>query len=194
MKKHMVALVGASLVAAMPLIANAGVDNPEGGYVSVNLQGVFPEDSSGVSGGSPASFDFDTGAGIGIAGGYAMPNHFRIEGEFTYRQNDVDITTAGGTNGDALYSTAYMVNLLYDVDTNSPITPYLGGGLGIANLGGDDTGFAYQAMAGLGYHLTQQHEVYAGYRYFGSDSLEDEPRKNLDYSTHNVEVGYRFHF
>lgn len=193
MKKHMVLLAGATLLAAMPMVASAGEDNPEGFYLSGNAQAVFPEDNNGTLNGAPARHDLDDGFGIGIAAGYVMPNRMRVEGEITYRDVDVDSTVGSTVTGDDVNSVSYMVNLLYDVDTNSRIVPYFGGGLGVIDFDAQDPVFAYQAMVGVGYDIGRKQEVYTGYRYLGSEGIEED-NTAIDYKVSNFEVGYRYHF
>ena len=74
----------------------------------------------------------------------------------------------------------------FDIKTNSEITPYIGGGLGVANvaidnlslsmngvtiLGSeDDTVFAYQVGLGIGYEINDEMTADFGYRYFAGYS------------------------
>ena len=193
MKKQLISLIGASLLVAAPMAVLAGDDNPEGGYVSIHGLGVIPEDSTGTVGGAAATFGYDNGYGIGVRGGYRLPNRFSVEGEITYRDLDLDTTIGGVTTSGSANSVAAMANILYDVDTNSNIVPYFGGGLGVVDIDGDDTVFAYQLMTGAAYTIDSHNEVYAGYRYFGSEGIE-EGATDIDYESHNVEVGYRYRF
>ncbi len=79
---------------------------------------------------------------------------------------EIDTTVTGG-----------MVNAAYDIDVF-----YLLGGVGMANLEFDDglvsddeTGFAWQIGAGVGYALDENMIVDLKYRYFNIPSLDSEP-------------------
>lgn len=74
-----------------------------------------------------------------------------------------------------------MVNGYYDFDIESAFTPYVGGGIGIANVSindlavlgipladDDDTVFAYQFGAGVGYEISPTLTLTADYRYFAT--------------------------
>lgn len=85
-----------------------------------------------------------------------------------------------------------------------PFRPYVSAGLGVARHDGElsaagisssdkDTVFAYQVGAGLGYDVTDNVNIFGGYRYLGSsdatlDTLEAE------YDAHELRVGVRYAF
>ena len=83
---------------------------------------------------------YDVGYSYGAQVGFATGNGPRFEIEYNYRNNGADtIATANGTQsatGD-LSSTAYMINVLYDFDTGSQWVPYVGFGLGMADVKAD---------------------------------------------------------
>jgi len=70
-----------------------------------------------------------------------------------------------------------FINVLYDIDTGSGFTPYLGGGIGYQGVDvdfkpsgvpvgkGDDDGFAWQAIVGASYTVSSQLDVFAQYNY-----------------------------
>lgn len=89
-----------------------------------------------------------------------------------------------------------MANGYYDHEMgNSPLTPYVGVGLGIAdtdlNLAGtsvgDETNLAYQFMVGLGYEVAPNVVLTGGYRYFGIFDTEAP-------NSHEFNLGARFMF
>ncbi|MBX2836750.1 MAG: outer membrane beta-barrel protein [Gammaproteobacteria bacterium] len=79
-----------------------------------------------------------------------------------------------------------LLNGYYDFATASAFTPYVGAGLGVAMieaegfgvdaipdvLDDDDTVIAYQIMAGIGYELSDRTNLFAEYRYLGTESAE----------------------
>ena len=134
--------------------------------------------------------DLEFGYGAGVELGWAFDN-LRLEGEFEYRDNDVD--DAPGDWSIKMYD--LLVNGYYDFFNDSMFTPYVGAGVGYAwydfsnelevdipDL--DDAEFVYQFSGGvlLGFeHL----KVDVQYRYFADTE---------DYDTHNFSAGVRFEF
>lgn len=110
-----------------------------------------------------------------------------------------------------------LLNVYYDIDTQSNWEPYIGGGIGVSRLSAnnlsvtypgtafsatvDDStwGFVYQLMAGTAYYFNPRTAVTVGYRYFdtvGNNSF-DTPlgEVNLEgVGVHNLEVGLRYFF
>ena len=126
--------------------------------------------------------------------------NFRLEGEFSYRKNDLDavdvktLTVAGvvftalGTaalEGDTS-SLGFMANGWYDFDTGTPWVPFVGAGVGVAKINIDiesvagittiydesDTVLAFQVGAGVGYNVTPKTTVSLSYRFFGTADPE----------------------
>jgi len=140
-------------------------------------------DVAGLSG----TTEFDTGFMVGGAVGYRW-NQFRVETELSYRQNDVDEIDFGSAGrfdgaGDVSALTGF-VNVFYDVDLSSfdlaELSPYVGGGIGVANLDVDsdsnaavdvddsDNAFAWNVQAGVAYAVTEAVELGVGYRYLAT--------------------------
>lgn len=126
-----------------------------------------------------------TGFLVGGALGYKFlstsPIDCRLEGEIAYRQNEFDnIKIEGkkvGLSGHSNFMT-YMVNGYLDLNLNfTPITPYIGAGLGFADIWGkvkaadgghgklDTSGFVYQFMAGATYPICHKVDLGVEYRY-----------------------------
>ncbi len=117
--------------------------------------------------------DFSDGFLLGTAFGKQIGCHLRAEAEFAYRFNQADQWSSTPFNnqrvpqqwdGD-LNVFSGMTNLVYDFGNRNcnKITPYVGGGIGVAILDGDfstnatqfeidDTVFAYQGFAGALFH------------------------------------------
>lgn len=190
-------------------------------YVGLSGSAVFMDEVDVDSSLGGATLDTDSGWGAGVSLGY-MP-HFtnqylstlRFEGEIYYRENSVDGATVAGVavpgagSGD-IETVSYMINALFDIRTGTAVTPYLGGGIGAANIdipsnaalgtsGDDDTVFAWQLMAGLSYEpRLMPHTVWSiGYRYHTLNNPEFSQagvNYELDYNTHNIEAGVKFRF
>jgi outer membrane protein OmpA-like peptidoglycan-associated protein len=129
-----------------------------------------------TTGGPPGTIEFDVGYGVGGAVGYDF-GQFRIEGEIAYRDNDIDEgrDPSGSpfpASGD-ISALSLMANAYVDIATGSALTPYIGGGIGAGqvDLSGSTTtgsfidddgwGFALQGVAGAGYALSDNVEVFA---------------------------------
>ena len=148
-----------------------------------------------------------------------MNDALRVELEGAYRPLDVDgakgvlLNSAPvdvGLSGE-LDTWSLMVNAHYEMSLGAA-RPYLGAGLGVARhdgeltlsspllvsvLGtnsvresGDDTVFAYQFMAGLGFEVSDNVTLFGGYRYMGTDDMEIEAF-TASYGTHAIEAGLR---
>jgi OOP family OmpA-OmpF porin len=168
----------------------------------------LPEDSG--LGSADADLDGDW-AGLGALG-YAFANGLRLEGEFGYRENDVD-SISGVSGGTGTYRTStFMTNLLYDFHRDGwPVTPYVGVGLGAARvaLGGvtpvasstindSDVGFAMQGIVGASLDLNRYFALTADYRHIRVPDLTFKTaggtNVDSDYVTNQIMVGLRFRF
>ena len=183
--------------------------------------------------------EYDTGFGLNGAVGYRLGNGFRVEAELAYFDNDVDLhngltaganaldgedagvlttgsanvgATVGSVIADGRGSTsilAPMLNAYYDFNLDSPLKPYLGGGVGWAmtdvefNPSGvdiaddDDDSFAWQLKGGLTFDVSNRVELFAEYRYFnGGDANVDlnllPASLDVENEIHSVGVGLRF--
>jgi opacity protein-like surface antigen len=198
-------------------------------YVSGNIGAVQLMDSDSTAtapGGSiTGEFEFDAGLGVNAAVGLSL-GALRLEGELSYRQSDFDqgtlsSLTAGNTTfsfsgatgdvGGDVTSLGVMGNMWYDFDMGGKLKPFIGGGIGMAqveadidsiagipvSLSGDDTVFAYQVGAGVGYDVSDKVVVTLGYRFFGTADPEFESGSTTvegEYQSHNIEIGMRFKF
>lgn len=160
--------------------------------------------------------EFDTGFNIGLAGGYDY-GLARLEAEVAYRENDfdklkanisgfgspLDGTFEGSVDGE-INSLSFMVNGFLDFENETSVTPYLGAGLGVANVevkgddfdDDDDTVFAYQFAAGLAFAVSPYLSLDLGYRYFATEDPEFDDdvvgaSYDNEYQTHNASLGLR---
>jgi opacity protein-like surface antigen len=226
----------AAALAAITLAANAYAQ--DAGSQASNDKALTTSDGWYFSGSAGLSFleeqnnrnrsgsvNFDTSGanpGFDVTGalGKDLGNGFRAEGELGYRQIELGhgtVYSPGGTGIATGYATgnshavSLMGNGYYDFKFGSPIVPYVGVGIGMADVSMDgvsingspavsdsDLAFAYQAMVGIGYQITPTGTIYTGYRYFAtaepnlSDAAGD--RFHSDFESHNLEIGYRLAF
>jgi len=177
-------------------------------YGSVNA-GVALALNSDVSysDGSPTEeIEWDAGYTVGGAIGY-MIEKFRIEGEVSYQENDVDRVIIGGSSvpasGDVSLLT-FLANGYYDFTNDSPMSFYLTAGIGASKVevdgyGGseDETVFAYQLGAGVGYAASETLTWDFRYRYLGTanpEYTEADVTVEAEVGSHNITVGVRFAF
>lgn len=132
------------------------------------------------------------------AGCYVHAFRFEVEGVYAWASQD-DSANGFDANLD-LSIIAPMVNAYYDIPLADRFTAYVGAGAGWAfaqaELNVDPIGFseddnesafAWQLMAGLGYQVADHVTLTAGYRFF--DATGD-----VDVRLHTIEVGARFDF
>ena len=160
------------------------------------------------------SFDFDTGYALGAAVGAAFTPNISMEIEYAYRGADFTATDraeddeSARADGDAS-ANAFMVNGLYVFDglgATGAVQPYLGGGIGGANVeisaGGQDydadTLLAYQLIGGVGYELNPNLSLYTEGRWFqtASGAFDGPDSESFDgeFESFDLLVGVRYAF
>jgi opacity protein-like surface antigen len=222
-------LIAIFMLVAIPALAAAAPARP-GPYASAFLGVSIPKDTT------ISAYDFtgtqqiddsvelDPGVFIGGTGGYDF-GILRLEGELSYKHSEINSITVNlavppnhfrDIDGN-LGVFAFMANAFVDLHNDTPVTPYLGGGIGFATLHLSDTHdnhtgdrlyrkddatvFAYQVGGGLDIALNRLISLDLAYRYFGTEKAEfdsDHQFKNstaeMKYESHNMAVGVRFKF
>ena len=176
--------------------------------------------------GKNTNWDFDLGFGADGALGYDFGS-FRADAEFTYLTAksvfDVDKTQRRENDAkadDTLTVLAATANAWYDLDTGTAWSPYIGIGVGAANVQvklatgekttdvyfeGSGWGFAYQAGVGVAVEVLTGFSLVGGYQFFGTLQTKvtdgNEETATTDDSTvsptlmaHGVHLGMRFLF
>ena len=97
----------------------------------------------------------DKGYGGGIAAGFGFGNGLRTELEFSYRRASFDQATAGAltdaTTDGHFSQKSLFANAYFDFTiAESPITPYVGAGLGISSVSWNDA-ISYNATERVGH-------------------------------------------
>lgn len=212
MKKSVLAilLLGALV---LPAVASASPLH-QGPYFAGFIGVTIPESSDATSFDGFGVYDerikFDPGFTIGGAVGYdAGP--IRFEGELSYKDLPIDSVAGDKVREGNVDATAIMGNVFIDLHNGTPITPYLGAGLGFAALhldetysrttdyyGSDDQAvFAYQVGGGLEISLNRQLSLDLAYRYFRTSEASfatDVADTDFEIATHNATVGLRVTF
>ena len=176
------------------LLGSAAADTPKGPYVAVDGGLAWTANltyTTAYSGcypyycGYPTYYNavtYDLGYSAGVQVGYAFGGP-RVEFEYNYRNNGAStIATSVGTQSasGSLTSNNFMVNVLYDFDTGSQWTPYIGLGLGVADvsannitsgsvspssyLDGTSSKFAVQFIFGVEYAVSDKMGVTIDWR------------------------------
>ena len=147
------------------------------------------------------SYDDDTAYGVSLGYKFASPVRFEIE----YRKgdNDIDEVTTGGVstpNNGSLQVESILGNLWFDFRAGERLRPYIGFGIGSANLeigDADDDVTIAQVGVGITYFMTPRLALDLGYRYsesedatFKSSTMDVE----TEYSAQSLMLGLRFNF
>ncbi|WP_029008542.1 OmpA family protein [Azospirillum halopraeferens] len=204
-------LLGTALAVMLP----AGAMAAEGFYIGAGggLNWTRDADFREATTGFEDDVEFDMGGAVSLSAGYKSAMGLRGELEFNWRwSNDIDKVNgispgAFGVDGD-ISSLAFMGNVLYDIETGTGFTPYIGVGAGIARVKLDldspagsfkdhDWTFAYQGIAGVAYNFTNNLALTADYRYFATlDPKFSDAGTTIEgeYRNHTVMVGLRYTF
>jgi opacity protein-like surface antigen len=213
MKKTLLSILVLSSI-ALPAVASAAPLYPGpyiSGFVGVTIpQTVDATSFDGLGGVFQDRIKFDPGINVGGTAGYDF-GAVRFEGEISYKDLPIHSVINGGAEDRVLEgsvdTTAFMANVFIDLHNDSPITPYLGGGVGFAALHMNDTYsvdadyyapddqvvFAFQAGGGLEVALNRQLSLDLAYRYFGT-SQASFVSTEFEVATHNATVGLRLKF
>ena len=178
--------------------------------------------------GNKTNWDFDLGLGASGALGYDFGS-FRADAEFTYLSSNFVFGVEKSKRrqntdkaNDTLTVLAGTANAWYDLDTGTAWSPYIGVGVGAANLqvklreGDHDTqedpefdgsgwGFVYKAGVGVAVEVLSGFSLVAGYQFFGTleTAVTDGKKENATTDDHIVKptlmahglnVGLRFLF
>lgn len=219
-------LAGSLAALGMTLSGAALAQQPTTPYIGILGGAEYLRDADNTGGGVTLTSSYKTGYNVGLVAGEDLGNNWRFEGEFDYRRSDLDklrlsdVTALGlgAYNGMTVAATGHvrtmdlMANGWYDLPVGGGWKPYVGGGLGVANVKLSNVGFAgqpafiddsgnflaYQLGAGLGYDITPTTTVSVDYRYFGTanptftmmdgTSFDSEARGN------NVDLSLRYRF
>lgn len=214
------------------LILGAQAASAQGFYFSLQAGPSFLQSADNVDRGTALDIEskYETGYAVGGALGYAFGNGLRVDGEISYRRQSVDrleIRSDGGLgaslgspvsfNGATLQTTgsetslSFMANGWYDFRTGTALTPYVGGGIGLARVSLNDVAvggftlvddhdvvFAWQLGAGLAWAVTPRVSLTLDYRFLATTSPRvtdfEGVRFDSDYHTHNILFGARLGF
>jgi outer membrane protein OmpA-like peptidoglycan-associated protein len=198
-------------IVLLSFIAPAKADTIPGWYIGAGAVGNFPLDAKATGSGVNDTVQYDTGWGILGDLGYAWSNGIRAEGELSESRANVDKVTGGiGSASGRINNFDVMGNMLYDFQTGTRWTPYIGGGIGFASVDADHIGvlnnggtlndssleFAYQGIAGVSYEVADNWSVTTDYRYIGTTDPNFKTTAggsaSFENASHNVVIGVRY--
>lgn len=185
----------APIVAAVALAAGGSATAQDAGWY---VRGELGGSTSGELDADSAPVDLDSGWVVGGAGGYAFSNGVRAEGELLYMSNDLDTVSEGD-----ITTLGAFANIAYEFNSQSRIRPFVGAGVGFAQVSyddgvvdDDDIGFAYQARAGVAYDINERLTGELAYRYLNVTDVEfgagGASPVSGDYDNQTVTVGLRY--
>lgn len=196
MKKFILAASGAAIMFAAGATAQPG-------YYFSGLAGLSLMPDLGLKNSlGTSNVGLDNGYAYGGAFGYDMGNGWRLEIDTVHQMslvNQVSGTDAGGH----LYSTSLMANATYDLPKYFSLTPYIGAGLGVQNIGGAVNGYtgnvwrpAYQVEGGLRDQITPNLEMFGEYRFSQAAAARltgIDDSANQHFADHLFSVGFTYH-
>lgn len=159
--------------------------------------------------GVPSGLDFSSGFTAGAALGFTVATSVALEIEYVYRHADVELGEGSSQTSGSTTSNAIMLNTIYELPpfgATQAFRPYIGAGLGAGDMSYDgdaelnldgDYSFAYQAIVGIGYQVSNQAALYTEVRYFGSNDQtikNSELQFRSDYRTVDIIFGYKYLF
>lgn len=204
-------LIGTALALSLPLAAQAATDGLYlGGAAGVN----FATDAkSKPAGNASDTIRYEAGPAGALSLGYGFGNGFRAELEGSVRSNDIKNLKNGTVASPSGSTTTWglLVNGLYDFNTGTAFTPYLGAGVGLGIVQGkltgngttlydnSDTQFAYQGIAGVSYAVNQNLALTVDYRYLGTTDAKfkgsnGNPDTTVANGNHTILAGLRWTF
>lgn len=197
----------ALLASSAFLLVGTGTASADGLYLNIFAGANLQNDISGAQGTTTTFTNYfgDDQGGFVIGGTVGMPldfaKGFRLEGEFSWRDNDANgrfaaasslIGTSSGILETSVSTFSLLANLWYDIDFGGKLVPYVGGGVGWgwSKAEGtfyrttpatgtpyaydvDDSGFVWQLGAGLQYPIQDGMKLGLGYRYFRGPEIDN---------------------
>ncbi len=209
------AIVTSLMVIFVASFAYAG---PSSNYVGVSA-GLSQQTASSLTdrNGDSAELNYKKiGTAVSASIGHQFEIGLRVEEEVFYKNCTTDkftYLTSATSVGSSAWAIGAMSNLYYDwyhnidVMDDRPISPYIGIGVGVANVNmpegsvnsikvwnsGTDTAFAYQMSIGSGFKITKDTILDVSYRYFDAWDIKVDQIKT-NFSNHNVLLGVRYAF
>jgi opacity protein-like surface antigen len=210
----LLAVVGLAVFAP----GSAAAQSALGPYVAVGAGYDNMPDRNLVITGAKVSSQWKSGSGGFVAAGYKWRSGLRTEAELSGRVSKVTTFNGASPWAGKQWDTSLLLNVLYDLNTGGPITPYVGGGLGATQIQWGDNFRAtaqatpivydaesiklgWQAIAGVSFAVTPQVALAVDARIKGAAGAFNFPGSvagryinQFHYSTRSVFVSVRYSF
>jgi len=203
MKKLLLSAAGLAMALAVPAAAQDGWYAKGGvGYGSYGDVDVTANSATGA-------IDPEGDLRFMLGFGYAYEDNWRIDLDIMDRYADGGSIGDNGISTTDIQNVAVMLNGIYDLNRGGQINPYLGAGIGVSrsdvssegfwngspvNAGGGKAGFGWQALAGIGWKLSEQLSADFEYRYFDGGDVRTSGVEFADMRSHDVLFGLRYSF
>ncbi len=209
---------------AVTLLAVPGYAAAEGPYFGIQAGALDTDDVSWQSGFDIFPVTIDTSYEGGTVYGVTLGRDgdtVRFEAELARREDEVESLVIDGSPlagpAGAANATSLMLNFYYDFGDSDRVTPYIGGGFGVASLDFVDFGFdivalenlldddadvfAYQAILGAAFQLSDRVAISLDGRIFETEDADLTTSERaggspttLSYAAVDVRLGVRFAF
>ncbi|WP_309621285.1 outer membrane beta-barrel protein [Novosphingobium sp.] len=185
MRKLVIGMALASTVLATPALAR-----DDSWYIEGDFGGTLVEDMQNLVSTGNGTLSTKTGYDVGGIVGYDFGG-FRLEAEASYRRAGAESfspspsTNLSGANLDGSASAlSFMVNGLLDFGPDDGLQGFVGGGAGIGRVkvrvntpsllyvDDSDSGFAWQALAGIRYPISDNVDLGLKYRLYNQDNVD----------------------
>ncbi|MBU0793195.1 MAG: outer membrane beta-barrel protein, partial [Alphaproteobacteria bacterium] len=189
MRKLGLAIALASTAMASPSLAKDGawylggdvgaiiVEDSESTYEPGTVAGLAS--TTGVTANTPHKVGYDAAGYVGYDFGA-----FRLEAEYSHKKamnknTSYSNVTAGDLPGGQARVDSIMLNGMLDFGPDDGLQGFVGGGVGVArskislpDTRDSDTGFAWQAIAGVRYPVSNSVDLSLKYRFFNHDNID----------------------
>lgn len=204
-----------SLAAALIASSSYALAADNSGFYAGAKMGLSLEQLHGqkVNNGSAASgipSDTKQAGNAGIVAGYNFMSQYnlpiRTELDYTYREgtDSYHNVTGVGTNHNRVRVSSVMVNGYYDIYTGTRFTPYVGAGIGYANVkldqslaGSTNSGsydnFAWSVGTGVAYEVNDHLALDVGYKYLDAGKGKANGSE-VKVGSHDLTAGVNYYF
>jgi opacity protein-like surface antigen len=195
-------LMAAVCVAALAAAGSASASTA-GPYVSTN-GGVSLTPNLNLKSNTLGNQSEDTSTGYTFGGsaGWDYGNGWRVQLDSQTTRQNVKALNGAATNGH-VSSTSLILGAQKDLTEGTVVTPYVGAGLGLQNVGGEVAGYsgrawkpAYQAEAGLRSDISRNVSLYGEYRFSQSESAQMNngvDTAHQHFADHGLMAGLTYH-
>jgi len=172
-----------------------------GPYVAGAFGGSVYHDSDLSVAGS-GKIEYDPGMAVTGSLGYDF-NGLRVDGEFGYRNADVNRFMGSAVADDKMDTSiySYMANAYWDIKTGTRVTPFVGGGVGLLHgfmtdpyFSYRDDVFGYQLSAGAGISVTRRLTLDLAYKYQAAATDFHVGLYDVSYASSSFLAGMRYEF